>query len=198
MPSTPSTPSCKGIQKTIGWCIGTPEIGGVRRSAYYICISDIVQQAQIPKDAKGRPTSATLTGQYAFAADCVAQRIDIDPAKSRYQSEAQGECPGQTQLDKLTLYHPSVSPEATAACCYINNSPCIFFFQDTQGRWRVCGNLDLPIKNTVTQDGGEGVTGSPNTTISVESTNLVAFPYYTGKIETVDGEIDCSTTTAAA
>ena len=184
--------TCKGIQDTIDWCQGTPELGGMRRSIYYVAAQDVVLAASLPRDAKHRPTSSILTGQYEFAEDVVAQRIDILPEKSRWQSDTQGEYPGQSQLDKLTLYHPSVSPEATAACCYINNSPCIFFFCDTTGRWRVCGDPDLPIKNSVTQDGGEGVTGSPNTTIAVESTNLVSFPYYTGKLKTGDGEIDCS------
>lgn len=195
MSTASSSNTCKGIQQTIDWCEGTPEIGGVRRSVYYICISDIVKAAKIKKDAKGRPISSTLEGEYVFAADCVAQRIDILPEKSRYQSDAQGEYPSQSQLDKLTLVHPSVGPEATAACCYINNAPCIFFFQDSQGRWRVVGNPDFPIKNSVAQDLGEGTTGSPATTISVESTNLIAAPYYTGKLDTVDGEIDCSTGT---
>lgn len=194
---TNASNTCKGIQQTISWCEGTPELGGVRRSAYYICIADIVKAATLPKDSKGRPTSATLTGQFEFAADCMAQRIDILPEKSRYQSDPQGEYPSQSQLDKLTLVHPSVGPEATAACCYINNAPCIFFFQDTQGRWRVVGDKNYPIKNTVTQDQGEGVTGSPATTISVESTNLVSAPYYTGKLQTVDGELDCSSGTIA-
>lgn len=187
-----STSTCKGIQNTIDWCQGTPELGGVRRQVYYIAVADIVLAASLPRDAKLRPTSAILSGQYQFAEDVEAQRIDILPEKSKFSSDPQGEYPGQSQLDKLTLYHPSVSPEATAACCYINNSPCIFFFQDTAGRWRVCGNPDFPIKNTVTQDGGEGVTGSPNTTIAVEATNLVSFPYYVGKIQTVDGEINCA------
>lgn len=186
---------CKGIQKTIDWCEGTPEIGGVSREVYYACISDIVDEAKIPVDKKGRPTSATLQGEYKFAADCVAQRIDILPEKSKFSSDPQGEYPSQSQLDKLNLYHPSIGPVATAACCYINNAPCIFWFKDSQGRWRVVGSKRFPIKNTVTQDGGEGPTGSPSTVINVESTNIVSAPYYTGKLLTVDGEIDCSTDT---
>lgn len=196
--SSSDTVTCKGLQATIGWCEGTPEIGGLRRSVYYAMVGDIVAMPQVPVDAKKRPTSAKLTGSFVMAADCVFQRIDILPEKSRYQSDPQGEIPSQSQLDKLTLYHPSVGPEAAAACCYINNAPCIFLFQDTQGRWRVCGNKNFPIKNSVSQDGGEGVTGSPNTTISVESTNLVSFPFYEGKVDTVDGELDCSTDTFTA
>lgn len=192
-----NTVTCKGIQDTISWCEGSVELGGMRRSVYYAAGSDIVSMPTVQLDTKFRPTSSTATGTFVMAADCVFQRIDILPDKSRFLSDAQGEIPSQSQLNKLTLYHPSVSPEATAACCYINNAACIFVFQDTAGRWRICGNKNLPIKNSVTQDGGEGPTGSPNTTISVEATDYVAFPYFNGKIDTVDGELDCSSGTIA-
>lgn len=181
--------NCMGIQKSLDWCEGTPEPAGIRRTAYYISQGDVVKPPTLPVDDESRPTSATLVGEWTLAADATFKSIDFLPEKSQFQSDAQGEYPSQTQLDKLNLVHPGVGPKATAACCYINNTRCYFIFQDMKGRWRVVGTKDYDQKQTVSQDLGQGATGTTSTTIAVESTNLVAAPFFSGKIETEDGEI---------
>ncbi len=181
--------TCMGIQKSLDWCEGTPEPAGMRRRAYYISIGDVVKMPELPVDDNGRPTSSTLAGSFALAADATWKGIDFLPGKSQFQSDPQGEYPSQSQLDKLTLVHPGVGPEATAAAAYINNTRCLFLFQDMKGRWRLVGNPDFDMKNTVSQDLGQGSTGTTSTTISVEHGNLVPAPFYTGTILTEDGEI---------
>lgn len=178
-----------GLQQSIGWCEGTPEPAGIRRRAYYISMSDTVEDPKIPVDENGRPTSSVLVGDFVLAADKTWKYIDFLPEKSQFQSDPQGDYPNQTQLDKLTLVHPAVGPEATNACAYINNTRCYFLFQDRKGRWRLVGNKDYETKNTVAQDLGQGVTGSTSTTIAVESSNLVSAPFFNGTIVTEDGEI---------
>lgn len=181
--------NCMGIQQSLNWCEGTPEPAGIRRRAYYISIGDVVKMPELPVDDNGRPTSATLAGSFALAADASWKGIDILPGKSTFLSDANGEYPSQSQLDKLTLVHPGVGPEATAAAAYINNTRCLFLFQDMKGRWRLAGNPDYEMKNTVSQDLGQGSTGTTSTTISVEHGNQVPAPFYTGTILTEDGEI---------
>lgn len=178
-----------GLQQSIGWCEGTPEPAGIRRRAYYIAMSDAVDEPKIPVDENGRPISSILDGNFTLAADKTWKYIDFLPEKSQFQSDPQGDYPNQTQLDKLTLVHPAVGPEATNACAYINNTRCFFLFQDRKGRWRLVGNKDYESKNTVAQDLGQGVTGSTSTTISVEASNLVSAPFFNGTIVTEDGEI---------
>lgn len=178
-----------GLQQSIGWCEGTPEPAGIRRRAYYIAMSDAVGEPKIPVDENGRPISSILDGDFTLAADKTWKYIDFLPEKSQFQSDPQGDYPNQTQLDKLTLVHPAVGPEATNACAYINNTRCYFLFQDRKGRWRLVGNKDYESKNTVAQDLGQGVTGSTSTTISVEASNLVSAPFFNGTIVTEDGEI---------
>lgn len=184
-----SKKNCMGLQQSIGWCEGTPEPAGIRRRAYYIAMSDAVDDPKIPVDENGRPISSILDGDFTLAADKTWKYIDFLPEKSQFQSDPQGDYPNQTQLDKLTLVHPSVGPEATNACAYINNTRCYFLFQDRKGRWRLVGNKDYESKNTVAQDLGQGVTGSTSTTISVEASNLVSAPFFNGTIVTEDGEI---------
>lgn len=178
-----------GLQQSIGWCEGTPEPAGIRRRAYYIAMSDAIDEPKIPVDENGRPISSILDGNFTLAADKTWKYIDFLPEKSQFQSDPQGDYPNQTQLDKLTLVHPAVGPEATNACAYINNTRCFFLFQDRKGRWRLVGNKDYESKNTVAQDLGQGVTGSTSTTISVEASNLVSAPFFNGTIVTEDGEI---------
>lgn len=185
---------CTSIQKSLGWCQGTPELPGVKRRIYYLAKSEIVAFPQLPRDELGRATSAILTGDFTLAADSKWKYIDILPDKSQLTSEAQGELPSQTQLNKLTAVHPGVGADASAAAAYINNTDNVFVVEDMKGNHRVLGNDKWNTKATVAQDLGQGATGTTSTTISVEATDEVPAPFYIGRLETEDGDIDCSAT----
>ncbi len=183
---------CTSIQKSLGWCQGTPELPGVKRRIYYLAKSLIVAFPQLSRDELGRPTSAILDGSFTLAADSKWRYIDILPDKSQLTSEAQGELPSQTQLNKLVAVHPGVGAEASAAAAYINNTDNVFVVEDMKGNYRVLGNDKWSTKATVAQDLGQGATGTTSTTINVEATNEVPAPFYVGTLETEDGDIDCS------
>ena len=116
--------------------------------------------------------------------------IWIATQKSQLTSDAQGEVPSQTQLNKLTAVHPGVGPEATAAAAYINNNDNVYIVEDMKGRFRVIGSDKWDTKSTVAQDNGQGATGTTSTTISVEATDEVPAPFYEGTIVTEDGIIN--------
>lgn len=183
---------CNSIQKSLAWCQGTPELPGVKRRIYYLAKSGIVAFPTLPRDDNGRPTSAVLEGSFTLAADQKWRYIDILPDKSQLTSEAQGELPSQTQLNKLTAVHPGVGADASAAAAYINNSDNVFVVEDMKGNYRVLGNDKWATKSTVAQDLGQGATGNTSTTISVEATDEVPAPFYKGTIETEDGDIEAS------
>lgn len=189
---------CSILQKSLSWCEGTPELPGIRKRLYYIAKSLIVSFPDLPRDDMGRPTSSVLAGSFELAADAKWKHIDIMPDKSTLTSEPQGEYPSQTQLDKLTAVHPGVGQEASEAAASINNCDNVFVVPDMKGNFRVVGSDKWPTKSTVAQDLGQGAAGTTSTTISVEATNEVPAPFYTGKLDTEDGEIDCSTGNAAA
>lgn len=184
---------CTSIQKSLGWCQGTPELPGVKRRIYFLAKSGIVKFPSLTRDELGRPTSAILDGSFTLATDTKWKYIDILPDKSQLKSEAQGELPSQTQLNKLTAVHPGVGPEASAAATYINNTDNVFIVEDMKGNFRVLGNDKWQTKATVAQDLGQGATGTTSTTISVEATDETPAPFYTGTLETDEGTIDCST-----
>jgi hypothetical protein len=185
--------TCTSIQKSLGWCQGTPELPGVKRRIYFIAKSFIVGFPQLPRDELGRSTSAVLVGDFVLMADATWKYIDILPDKSQLTSEAQGELPSQTQLNKLVAVHPGVGKEASAAAAYINNTDNVFIVEDMKGNYRVLGNDKWTTKATVAQDLGQGATGTTSTTINVEATDEVPAPFYVGKLDTEDGEIDCAT-----
>ena len=114
--ATSATSTCLNIQKSLGWCQGTPEYAGVRRRIYYLAKSEIVGWPTLERDTNGvRAISAKYKGNFALKADSKWKYIDILPDKSQLTSEPQGELPSQTQLNKLVAVHPGVGPEASAA-----------------------------------------------------------------------------------
>lgn len=183
---------CVTMQRSVGWCQGTPEMPSIMRRVWFISKSDIVSFPDLPRDENGRPTSTTLAGSFVLAADATFKYIDILPEKSQHQSDAQGEQPSQTQLNKLTLVHPGVGEEAASLAASLNNTDSLFIFQDMRRKFRVVGNDRWTTKSTVAQDNGQGPTGTTATTVAVEVTDEVPSPFYTGKFLTEDGEIDCA------
>lgn len=183
--------TCNIMQKSLAWCQGTPESPGLRRRLYYISKGLIVTWPALPKDAQGRITSSVYQGSFTLAADATWKYIDILPSKSQLTSEAQGEAPSQTQLNKLTALHPGVGEEASAAAAYINNNDNVYVVQDMKGKYRVVGSEEWETVSTVAQDLGQGPTGTTSTTISVEATDQCPAPFYVGTLETEDGTIQC-------
>ena len=185
-------PICKNLQRSLDWCMGTPELPGIKRRVYYISKNQVAQWPTFVRDDSGRVTSSTLAGSFTLVADAKWHFIVILADKSQLTSDAQGEVPSQTQLNKATLVHPGVGPEATAAAAYLNNSDNVFVVEDMKGNFRVLGSERWLTNTTVAQDNGQGATGSTSTTISIEATDEIPSPFYVGNLETEEGTIDCS------
>jgi len=181
---------CSTIQQSLAWCQGTPELPGIKRRIYYISKDQIVAWPSLTYDALGRLTSAAYTGSFVLAADATWKFIDILTDKSQLTSEAQGEFPSQTQLNKLVAVHPSVGVEASALSAYVNNNDCVYLVETVRGQFRVVGSEKWQVKSTVAQDLGQGATGTTSTTLNVEATDECPAPFYYGEIVTEDGVIN--------
>jgi len=182
-------PDCSSIQKSLAWCQGKPELPGIKRRLYYISKYQIVGWPTLSHDSNGRLQVASYEGSFTLRADAKWLFIDIIPEKSQLTSEAQGEYPSQTQLNKLTAVHPGVGEEASAAAAYLNNNDNVFIVEDMHGNYRVVGSEQWTTKTTVAQDLGQGATGTASTTISVEATDECPAPFYSGTITTDEGVI---------
>ena len=181
---------CSTIQQSLAWCQGTPELPGIKRRIYYISKDQIVSWPTLTYDALGRLTSAAYSGSFVLAADATWKFIDILTDKSQLTSEAQGEFPSQTQLNKLVAVHPSVGVEASALSAYVNNNDCVYLVETVRGQFRVVGSEKWQVKSTVAQDLGQGATGTTSTTLNVEATDECPAPFYYGEIVTEDGVIN--------
>lgn len=182
---------CDIIQGDLSWCEGDVNLSGMTPEVYYTAKQNI---ASWPTyfESTGDPSkfpTGTMSGDFEMKAGKVFNRISIDPNKSQFTYESQGEYPNVSILNKLNLVHPGFGVQANAAATYINNHDCVFIFRDMNGRYRVCGSRKWVGKNTVSGDGGQGPTGSVNTTISVEQTDFTAAPFLQGSFPTADGEI---------
>jgi hypothetical protein len=180
---------CSSVQRSLAWCQGKPELPGVKRRIYYISKYDIVAWPTLQHDANGRLLSAAYSGNFTLRADAKWKYIDIISEKSQLTSEAQGEYPSQTQLNKLTAVHPGVDADASAAAAYLNNNDNVFLVEDMRGALRVVGSDKWPTKTTVAQDLGQGATGSASTTINVEATDECPAPFYSGDVVMEEGTI---------
>ena len=186
------TNTCTNLQRSLDWCMGTPELPGIKRRIYYIAKSLIAAWPSFVRDDNGRVSSSVLSGSFTLVADATWKYIVILADKSQLTSEAQGEIPSQTQLNKLVAVHPGVGAEASAAAAYLNNSDNVFVVEDMKGKFRVVGSDRWLTKSTVAQDLGQGPTGATSTTITVEATDEIPAPFYEGTLVTEDGDIDCS------
>ena len=183
-------PNCSPLQKSLAWCMGKPELPGIRKRIYYISKDQIAEWPTYIRDVNNRRMKkAAYRGDFVLVADAKWKYIDILPEKSQLTSEPQGELPSQTQLNKLVVVFPGVSPEASAAACYLNNSDNVFLVEDMKGFFRVVGCRKWLTKTTVSQDNGQGPTGTTSTTINVEAPDEVPSPFYMGIIETEDGDV---------
>lgn len=182
--------NCSPVEGSLHWCEGKPVLPGIRRRIYYTAKSNIAVWPLLPVDANGRPTSAVLQGSFQMAADKVFHYIDVLVDKSGLTSEAQGEKPSQTQLNKITAVHPAVDEQASLAAAYFNNNDIVALVQDMDGKFRMVGNEKWQGNATVAQDNGQGATGTASTTVNIEHTDLIPAPFYEGEIVTEDGVIN--------
>lgn len=175
-------PNCYEIQSSLDWCMGRPELPGIKSKVYFVPKSNIKRWPMLEQLIGGRHHSAEYEGSFEFGYNSTFRYITVLGEKSQLTSEPQGEYPNQTQLNKLTIVYPGTNEEATMLAAYFNNSDCVFIVTDMNGRMRVVGSKDIPTKVTVSQDLGQGPTGTASTTINIEATDFVESPFYDGEV----------------
>ena len=164
---------------------------GIRPKVFFIKKSNIVAWPVLPNidDAANMAAMATYVGNFTLAADKTWLTIDTLSAKSNVTSETQGEKPSVTTLNKATLKHPGTEAQAAGFCRQAMADDLVYLVQQRNGKFRVMGCEEFETDTKPSQALGEGVTGEAGTTIDIEATDLCPAPFYTGKIETEEGDI---------
>lgn len=181
---------CTSVLKNMDWCQGKPVLPGVRRRAYIAAADDVSKWPDFTRDELGRPTNAVRKGNFVLAEGVKFLVIDHLADKAEPKSDPQGEFPSQTFNNQLTLVHPEVGPEATAAITPFLNTEVVVIIEDMYGRFRVFGSQNWPAKIAPSQALGQGATGTSSTTLTVTAADEVSMPFYEGEIPTEDGIIN--------
>lgn len=183
----------QSLYEGLDWCPGEPVLPGIRGTVFYLPKKDIVGWPVLPK-ATGDPGQhmanlATYNGNFTLAADVVWKKIECVDKKSNTGSEAQGEAPCVTSLNKGTFLYPGTKEQATGFARQANSDDLVYIFFEKDGKARVLGNQMFQTTTKVSQQSGSQPTDDAGTTIAVEVTDVCPAPFYPGNIETADGTI---------
>lgn len=194
-----TTDNCsnRSLYEGLPWCQGSPVLPGIRGRVYYIAKRDIVKWPTLPTsyDPSKTPTAetmgrlATFEGNFVLAADKKWLVLDVVDKSSSLSSEAQGEQPCITSLNKATFVHPGTKQAITAFCKQANCDDIVYIVFEKTGEARVLGNDMYQTTTKAQQNSGSSPTDNAGTTVEVEVTDLCPAPFYPGKIETEEGDI---------
>ena len=187
------------IYSSLRYCNGKPSLPGIKKAVYFISADEIVKWPKLPDidDAASMADIAVLVGDFGLAADAKWKRIDVLTTDSDISSESQSDAPSKTFLNKVNLKHAGRNEEATGFCRLANSDNLIYLVEQRDGGFRVVGNNMFETNTKPSQASGAKETDTSGTTIAVEVTDVCPAPFYKGKIETEDGDIDASTGEAA-
>ncbi|MDR1454609.1 MAG: hypothetical protein LBJ01_03060 [Tannerella sp.] len=184
--------NCTGISpQSLEWCEGRVNLPGIRTNVYTIPKRDIVTWPVLPGEfTTSMGELATYKGSFLLAEDKKWQKLQVLVDKSPVTSESQGSKPSKTTLVKATFVHPGTEEEATAFCGLANNDDYVYIVQTKPGKYRVIGNDMYQTETNPSQNLGGAATDEMGTTLEVSVTDRMPAPFYTGLIETVDGDIN--------
>ena len=180
------------LYESLVHCKGTTVLPGLRPHIFYIPKRDIVIFPTPPNTVPSGGTMgdlATISEDFVLAADAKWKKIDIVASASNVNSESQGEAPSKTFNNTGVFKYPGNNAEAAAFCRQANADDLVYLWPQRDGQYRVLGNPMFETNTTPAQESGSAETDASGTTINVAVTDTMPSPFYTGKIETEDGNI---------
>ncbi len=181
---------CTSVLKKMDWCQGKSVLPGIRRRGWVVAADSIANWPDFERDELKRPISAVRKGNFVLVEGEKFLPIDHLADKAEPKSDPQGEFPSQTFNNQLTIVHPEVGPEATAAITPFLNTEVVVIIEDMYGRFRIFGSKNWPAKIAPSQALGQGATGTSSTTLVITAADEVSMPFYEGEIPTEDGVIN--------
>ncbi|MDR2913417.1 MAG: hypothetical protein LBV74_01045 [Tannerella sp.] len=184
--------NCNGVSpQSLEWCDGKINLPGIRATVFFIPKRDIVDWPTLPDTFEAdMDVMATYAGSFTLAAEKKWQTLHVLVDKSPITSESQGTKPSKTSLVKATFVHPGTEEQATAFCRLASNDDYVYLVQTKPGKYRVIGNDMYQTETNPAQNLGGAATDEMGTTLEVSVTDVSPAPFYTGIIETVNGDIN--------
>lgn len=178
----------------LNWTDGLTSVPGIYPDVYYIPKSKITTWPALPASPASAADEVTYAGDFVIETSATWKKINVVDVKSQPTAEPQGEIRCMSFNNKMKLVTTLTSEAATAFAKIANNTDLVYLFRERDsGKWRLCGSEKFTTNTKVTLDEGADPTGERGTTIEVESTDTIPFPFYDGAITTDDGDINPST-----
>lgn len=187
-----NTCASTALYESLVHCKGATVLPGLRPHIFYIAKSYIVTFPTPPNTVPSEGSMgslATISENFVLKADAKWKRIDIVASASNVNSESQGEAPSKTFNNTGAFRYPGNNAAAAAFCRQANADDLVYLWPQRNGQYRVLGNPMFETNTTPAQESGSAETDASGTTINVAVTDIMPSPFYTGKIETEDGDI---------
>jgi hypothetical protein len=183
---------CIGVSpQSLNWCNGKINLPGIRTDVFVIPKRDIVTWPTLPETViENIGEMATYNGAFVLAEGKLWLKIQVTTDKSPVNFATQGSKPSKTFLNSATFIYPGVEEVASAFCLLANNDDYVYLVQTKPGKFRVIGNEMYQTETNPSQALGAAATDEMGTTLEVSVTDVCPAPFYTGIIETVDGDIN--------
>jgi len=182
------------LYESLTFCQGKTILPGIRQKVYVQRKRNIATWPKLPDTATTNMRElAVYKGDFVLVADQKWLSIDLTLNKGQVEWETQGEVPSRTVLNKATFSHPEIDEDAAAFARQAVMDDFVYVVQQRDGKWRVLGNEAFQTDTKPKGSTGEGTGGEAGTQLEVEVTDVCPAPFYVGKLDTEDGELDCST-----
>lgn len=178
------------LYSDVQFCQGKKSLPGIRNHVYGCSKRDIVKWPKIDRSEKASLAEVPVyKGDFALAADKKWHKLDLIPNQGQLQVESQGTYGSKTFKVTGTFNLPGTEEDATGYISEANNDEMVYLVPQRNGKYRVVGSEAFTPELTLSQDTGQAATDTNQTTISAEATDEYPAPFYTGKIETENGDI---------
>lgn len=184
------------LYESLTFCQGQTVLPGIRMEVFFQKKSNILGWPTLPGIASAGADMkkiATYDGDFVLAADKKWLQLDVLTAASNITSASQGEKPSKTFLNSATLKYADVDEAVTGFCRMANSDDLVFVVRQRNGKFRVLGSEAFETNVNPSQDSGMAVTDASGTQLEVSTTDVCPAPYYTGRLLTEKGTIDCAT-----
>lgn len=180
----------ESIYSDIDFCQGKKSLPGIRNHVYGISKRDIAKWPKIERASiSSLADAAVYVGDFVLAADKKWHKLALIPNQGQLQVESQGTYGSKTFNNTGTFNLPGTEEEATGYIAEANNDELVYLVPQRNGKYRVIGSEAFTPELTLAQDSGQAATDTNQTTITAVCTDEYPAPFYTGKIETENGDI---------
>lgn len=188
--------TASALYESLEYCKGETLLPGVRTKVYAIAKGNITKWPELPsatdEGASADPSIlAVYKGDFTLKADAKWLEVDVLDNTGEITWETQGDKPCRTFLNKFTISHPRIDESAAAFQRQAIADDLVYLVQQRDGKFRVLGNEMFDTDTKPKGSSGKEATsaGDMGSQFEIEVTDVCPAPFYTGKIETADGDI---------